>query len=173
MNTLILLVVAVCGQGPFSTAIDFTVSEPEPGQWTEVSVSDVTIELPIITPKEYERTAPINYKTPVPTKRIPKWCPQRPESRHGYSCGMSSVAEDLLGHLQKSPHNLTLELANKIGRARWQDYHDDMHWYEESDERQEAFLNPKPVKKSGCGPGGCPTSQGYQRRGFFGDGGFF
>ena len=175
MNTILILS-AVLMQNPFSAAIkQVTPTQPVPdAQWTEVAVAGTTISLPVpeaIATKVFERTAPVNYKTPVPTKKKPKWCPQFPQRAHGYSCGMSSITEDLLGHLQEK-HGVALELANELGRAKWQDYHDEISWCDETPERQALFLHPKPAKAGcadgNCPSGGCPTGAATQSSGLFG-----
>jgi hypothetical protein len=157
MNTLILILCV--GGGPFSSAI----GQAAPVDRTEW-VTNLAIELPVIKPAAYARTAPTNYVMPMPSKSVALWCPQ-----HGYRCGMQRAVEDLVGHLQ-SVHGVTLELCNEIGRENWRSYHDDLHWCEENTQRQQQYLNPqaaKPAVKSGCGPNGCPTGTGYLRRGLF------
>jgi hypothetical protein len=117
--------------------------------------------LPVIEINPHERTAPENYNMPMPTKRVAIPCPY-----HGYRCGMQRVVEDLIGHLQ-SVHDVPLEDVNGLDRNDLVDYHDDLHWCEETAERQEAFLNPPKavsVKASGCATGNCPV---HQRRGLF------
>lgn len=173
-----ILLTALLAAGPMSAAINQVTPAPQPTMsvedWTAKVVANTTIELPVpeaIETEEYTRTAPANYKTPMPTKTVPKWCPAQPQSRHGYNCGMVQAVEDLAGHLQ-SVHGVDLELLNSIGRGKWQDYHDDLHWCEETAERQNAFLHPKPAPaavKSGCGPNGCPSRsyQSFRSRGFF------
>ena len=174
MNTLVLTALVVVASGPFSAAIDQVKPAPQEEIaisntiWAEQLVGNTSISLPVpeaIETKEYSRTAPANYKMPMPTKRVPVWCPV-PGPRHGYNCGMNKAVEDLAGHLQ-SVHDVTLELCNQIGRDKWQDYHDDLHWCEETEERQQQFLKPEPAKKSGCGPNGCPTTT-YRTRRLFG-----
>lgn len=181
MNTLYITIMCIAA-GPFSSAIQNKAPKidvpkvdlplPTPPTlnetWVTNLVDSTTIDLPVITQKAFERVAPANYVVPVPTKRIPLYCPVH----RGYSCGMTQVTEDLLGHLQ-AEHNVTLEYANEIGRERWQDLHDNLNWELESDARKQLFLNPQPaqqtqpvVKKSGGCPGGnCPTSNySYERR---------
>jgi hypothetical protein len=170
MNLLYITMICV-GGGPFSSAINLNAPvPPKPdANWQTVAVDSTTIELPIPIAKTYTQTAPANYKVPTPTKRVPLYCPM-----HGYSCGMTQAAEDLLGHLQ-SVHNITLEQANELGRDKWQQLHNDIHWGLETEARKELFLNPvvvqpevvqpiiqppvvQPViKRSGCKNGNCPT----------------
>lgn len=174
MNTLYITIMCIAA-GPFSSAIqnkapkvDVEVPPTLNEIWVTNLVDSTTIDLPVIPQKAFERIAPANYIVPVPTKRIPLYCPVH----KGYSCGMTQVTEDLLGHLQ-AKHNVTLEYANEIGRERWQDLHDNTHWELESDARKQLFLNPQPaqtqpvVKKSGCPGGNCPTSNYTYRRGLF------
>lgn len=155
MNTLCVIIACVAG-GPFSAAIVQASPAPE-GEWMQVSVAEVVIELPTLTPQEYTRTAPANYRMPMPTKAVPRWCGARPTRLHGYNCGMQRAVEDLLGHLQ-TVHGVPLEEANQLGREHWQDLHDDHHWCDESESRQQLFLTPKP--KPTCITGTCPTGGG-------------
>ena len=125
-------------------------------EWMTQVVGNVTIELPVpeaIETAEYTRTAPDNYKAHSTTKRVPAWCPV-PGPRHGYNCGMSTLTEDLVGHLQ-SVHGESLESLNELGREKWIDLHDDLHWCDETPERQAQLL--KPAVKSGCATGNCPS----------------
>ena len=164
MNLLLIVTLYIGASGPFSSAIQLSappINDQNKENWQTIKVDGTTIELPILKNEAFERTAPDNYKTPIPTKRVAIPCPY-----HGYSCGMQKAVEDLLGHLQ-AEHNITLEYANEIGREKWQDLHDNLHWKIETDERKELFLNPQPAKpvqktQSGCANGQCPTS--YVRR---------
>ena len=158
MNTLIIL--AILGGGPFGAAIN-------QADWKTVPLGDIAIDLPIPKAVEYVRSAPANYRIAAShwSKSVPVWCPAKPERLHGYNCGMHKTVEDLAGHLQ-TVHGVQLEKLNKMGRENWQSYHEDLHWRDETDKRQEQFLHPKPT----CGPNGCPSSSGYsirRGRGFF------
>lgn len=169
VNTLLILS-ALVAAGPCMAAVH--QAEPVPAaagvsddqQWNLVAVGNTTIELPVpeaIETAEYRRTAPDNYKIPSVhwTKRVPAWCPAQPTWRHGYSCNMQRTVEDLAGHLQ-SAHGVSLETLNEMGRDKWQSFHEDQHWCDETPERQEMFLHPAPAKpaaKSACGPSGCPS----------------
>lgn len=157
MNAIYVLILCV-GGGPFAAAINQSVpSLPLPGpdaNWRTVTVDSTVIDLPVLTPARYTRTAPANYVMPMPSKMVAVPCPQ-----HGYRCGMQRVIEDLLGHLQ-TVHGMTLEQANEIGREKWQSYHDDLHWCDETAERQELYLHPQPQPakpKFACAGGNCPT----------------
>jgi len=189
MNTLLLLlIVSVTPPQPhFADPPVPKFAEPimPASEWLAQVVGNTTIELPLpeaIETAEYQRTAPDNYKIPSShwTKRVPAWCPHWPTSRHGYSCGMSQTVEDLAGHLQ-SAHGVPLETLNAMGRDKWQSYHEDLEWCDETPERQALFISPRVVgqldrcpacatkiakeykegksqpAKSGCGPGGCPS----------------
>lgn len=168
MNILSITLLCVLG-GPFSSAINNKTPLPIPDsstKWQTEKVDSTTIDLPVIEQKAFERTAPTNYVVPMPTKRIPLYCPVH----RGYSCGMTQLTEDLVGHLQ-AEHGITLEYANEIGRENWASLHDNLHWNEETDARKQAFLNPQAaqpvVKKSGGCPGGnCPTQSYTYRRSF-------
>ena len=172
MTGICVLILCV-GGGPFSAAINqATPSAPPPlpptsnAEWVTTLVDSTTIDLPVLKQEAYTRTAPENYVMPMPSKSVAVWCPQ-----HGWRCGMQRAVEDLVGHLQ-SVHGITLEMCNEIGRENWRSHHDDLHWCEETPEREQAYLNPKPqaakpAVRSGCGPNGCPTGTGYVRRGLF------
>ena len=169
MNTI--LIVAVLGVWPQtpdgkpgSEAPDpFSISNQE---W----IVESEILIPVIVSVEYTRTAPSNYTIATPTKRVAAWCPSVPTWRHGYSCGMSKAVEDLLNHLQ-TEHDVSLEQANQLGRSKWEDYHDDLHWCDETLETQDKYLHPTATatKKAGCVGGNCSTeTYTYGRRvGFF------
>ncbi len=162
MNTLIVLIAATGAWPamvePVSTERLNSPKESSDQEWTSVDIAGTTIKLPSVEPSEYARTAPANYKIAMPTKRVAKWCPQFPQWRHGYSCGMSKSVEDLLNHLQ-TEHAVSLERANDLGRGKWQDLHDDLHYAE------------SPKEKSGCANGNCPTGNcgtySVKSRGFF------
>lgn len=167
MNGIYVLILCV-GGGPFGSAIkQATPSTPPPvsisnAEWLTTLVDSTTIDLPVLAPAVYTRTAPANYVMPMPSKSVALWCPS-----HGYRCGMQRAVEDLVGHLQ-SVHGITLEMCNEIGRENWKSHHDDLHWCEETPERQQAFLSPKPqaakpAVRSGCAGGNCPTSQPFRR----------
>lgn len=164
MNLLLIVTLYIGAGGPFSSAIQLSApptNNQDKENWQTIQVNGTTIELPILKKEAFERIAPDNYNMPMPTKRVAVPCPM-----HGYSCGMQKAVEDLLGHLQ-SEHNITLEYANEIGREKWQDLHDNLHWKIETDERKELFLNPQPAKsaqkiQSGCANGQCSTP--YVRR---------
>ena len=167
MNAICVMILCV-GGGPFSAAINQAAPVPplpptSNAEWVTQVVDGTTIDLPILTPAPFTRTAPANYVMPMPSKAVAVWCPA-----HGYRCGMQKAVEDLLGHLQ-AVHGVSLEEANRLGRERWQDIHDDAHWCDETPERQELFLHPQPqaAKPPGCGPNGCSTGSGYVRRGLF------
>lgn len=172
MNTI--LIAAVLAAGPMSAAINQAKPVPMPAEeWIAKVIGNTTIELPVpevIETEEYQRTAPANYKMPLPTKTVPRWCPASPQRIHGYNCGMVQAVEDLAGHLQ-SVHKVDLELLNSMGRSKWQDYHDDLHWCEESESRQQQFLHPQAAApaKPGCASGNCPSGNcpSYRTRGFF------
>jgi hypothetical protein len=171
VNTLMIAILCV-GGGPFSAAIKQTAPTPPPlpppvsnAEWVTTIVDSTAVDLPVITPPVYSRLAPQNYKMPMPSKMVAVPCPQ-----HGYRCGMQRAVEDLLGHLQ-TVHAMTLEEANVMGRERWQDAHDDIHWALDTPERQALYLKPqpvaKPVVKSGCAGGNCPTQNYTPFRRFF------
>lgn len=171
MNTFAIILTCVAA-GPFSAAINQVDGTT---QWQTQTVGNVSLDLPLpeaIETEEYKRTAPDNYKIPTEhwTKTVPAWCPAWPQRLHGYNCGMVRSVEDLAGHLQ-SAHGVPLETLNAMGRDKWQSYHEDLHWCEESEARQEQFLHPQPAKASGCASGNCPTgkcpTQSYRTRGFF------
>lgn len=179
MNTI--LIATILAAGPMSAAINqASPAKPVPmpaEQWVAKVAGNTTIELPVpeaIETQEFKRTAPANYRIPSThwTTRIPVWCPAKPEWRHGYSCNMSRLAEDLFGHLQ-AEHGITLEVCNEVGRENLQSFHEELHWCDETEARQQLFLNPQPAKpapvKSGCGPNGCPSRsvQSFRSRGWF------
>jgi hypothetical protein len=168
MNLLYVAIICV-GGGPFSSAIN--LNNPAPplpdNNWEKVVVDSTTIELPIPEQKSYTQTAPANYVVPIPTKRIPLYCPVH----RGYSCGMTQATEDLLGHLQ-SEHGITLEYANEIGRDKWRQLHNDLEWALETEEKKQQVLNTgiqtqPSVQRSNC-PGGNCSSRTYSRPQLFG-----
>ena len=65
---------------------------------------------------------------------------------------MQQAVEDLAGHLQAS-HKVTLERLNEIGRDKWNDLHDDLHY------KAQKAQPAKAVQSSGCAGGSCPTTQ--------------
>ena len=175
-----LIVAAVLAAGP-PTPRFAELTPPVPkfrqeimpaSEWLTQVVGNVTIELPVpeaIETAEYTRTAPDNYKIPTIhwSKSVPVWCPV-PGPRHGFACGMHKTVEDVAGHLQEA-HGVPLETLNEMGRDKWQSYHEDLEWCDETPERQEQFLHPaqaKPAVKSGCASGNCPKPSYTQSRGW-------
>ena len=145
--------ILVVGGGPFCVAID-QAAPPVPVvetttdiQWDKVAVASTTIQLPKMEPTAYQRQAPSTFKAPRAIAYKSLWCPQ-----HGYRCGMQQAVEDLAGHLQSS-HRVTLERLNKIGRDKWSDLHDDLHY------KQQKAQPTQAVQSSGCAGGSCPASQ--------------